>query len=283
MINCSKSCWYAGAITAAAVAVGAAFPAAAGAQATTGWTGPYVGGRLGYAFQRKDDKETILFDTDLNGSFGDTVSTAAGANAFSPGFCGGAALGRTPASGCADDKDGTDWAVHAGYDVELGGFVAGLVADYGRTRVEDNVSAFSTTPASYTMTRRMRDNASVRARVGAALGETLFYGTGGLAWGKVRNSFTTTNTANVFTNTGNEDAWGYRFGGGIEHRVARNFSIGIQYLYTSLKDDDFRVRAQGPAPATNPFILKNTSGTDFARSGDRFNWHSAHVAVNFRF
>ncbi|HEX8534777.1 MAG TPA: outer membrane beta-barrel protein [Allosphingosinicella sp.] len=280
MFKGSNAWFQAGAIAAAATA----FPAAAPAQdGTAGWSGPYVGGRLGYAFQPKDRNETILFDTDLNGSFGDTVNTTTGANAFSPGFCGGRALDRTPAAGCAGDTDGTDWAVHAGYDMDLGGIVAGVVADYGRTHVEDSVAAFSTTPAFYTMTRHMRDNASIRARVGAALGETLFYGTGGLAWGKVRNRFATSNTANTFTNSGNEDAWGYRYGGGVEHRVAPNFSVGFQYLYTSLKDDDFRVRAQGPAPATNPFILKNAGGTDFARSGERFNWHSAHVSVNFRF
>ena len=247
------------------------------------WTGPYVGGRLGYAFQRNDDGETILFDTNLDGNFDDNVNTAAGANAFSPGFCGGAAADRTPAAGCGDDRDGTDWAVHAGYDVQLGSFVVGVVGDYGRTNISDSVAAFSTTPAFYTMTRRLRDNASIRARAGVALGDTLVYGTGGALWGKVRNSFATSNGVNSFTNTGNDDGWGYRAGGGIEHRVSRNFSIGAQYLYSSLKDDDYRVRALGPAPATNPFILRNSSGTDFARSGDRFNWHSAHVTASFRF
>lgn len=268
----------------ACVAVGALLPSSALAQdSEAGWTGAYVGGRLGYAFQRSDRDETILFDTNLDGSFEDTVTTAAGANAFSPGFCGGAATGPTPATGCRDDRDGTDWAVHAGYDLELGGLVVGLVGDYGRTSISDSVAAFSTTPAFYTMTRRMRDNASIRARVGVGLGNTLIYGTGGAAWGKIRNSFATSNTANSFTNTGNEDSWGYRVGGGIEQRVAPNFSIGLQYLHTSLKDDDYRVRAQGPAPATNPFIRTNASGTDFARSGDRFNWHSAHVTASFRF
>lgn len=250
---------------------------------TASWTGPYVGGHLGYSFQNDDDSETVLFDTNLDGDFGDTVTTAAGANAFSPGFCGGRALGGRPDAGCGDDRDGTDWAAHAGFDYQLGSIVVGVVGEYGRNNITDSVAAFSTTPASYTLTRRLRDNAALRARAGVALGDTLIYGTGGIAWGKIRNSFATTNVANTFTNTGNEDAWGYRAGGGVEQRVAPNFSIGLQYLYTSLKDDDFRVRAQGPAPAANPFIRTNASGTDFARSGDRFNSHSAHVTASFRF
>ena len=259
-----------------------AAPAAA-QSADQSWTGPYVGGRLGYAFQKSDKGETVLFDTDLDGSFGDTVTTGTGANAFSPGFCGGSAQGRTPAGNCADDRDGTDWAAHAGFDYQIGPVVVGLVGDYGRTDISDSVAAFSTTPAFYTLTRELRSNASLRARAGVASGNTLVYGTGGVAWGRIRNSFATSNTANAFTNTGNEDAWGYRVGGGVEQRLGGGFSIGAQYLYTSLKDDDFRVRAGGPAPAGNPFLRANPSGTDFARSGDRFNSHSAHVAVSFRF
>jgi outer membrane immunogenic protein len=255
----------------------------AAAQEADSWTGPYVGGRLGYSFQGDDDNETILFDTDLNGTFGDTITTAAGANAFSPGFCGGAALANTPDRGCREDQDGTDWAVHAGFDYQLGSIVVGVVGEYGRTYIDDSVAAFSTTPAFYTMTRRLTDNAALRARAGFALGDTLVYGTGGVAYGKIRNSFATSNAVNSFTNTGNDNAWGYRVGGGLEQRVSRNFSIGVQYLYTSLEDEDFRVRVAGPAPATNPFIRTNPNGTDFARSGDRFNSHSAHVTASFRF
>ena len=262
----------------------AAAPAAAQSSGAESWTGPYVGGRLGYAFQPSDKNETVLFDTDLNGSFDNIVTTGTGANAFSPGFCGGAATSRTPpAGGCGDDRDGTDWAAHAGFDYQMGSVVVGVVGEYGRTDISDSVAAFSTTPAFYTLTRKLKDTASLRARVGFASGNTLVYGTGGVAWGKIRNSFSTSNTANVFTNSGNDDAWGYRAGGGIEQRLRGGFSIGVQYLYTSLKDDDFRVRAGGPAPAGNPFLRTNASGTDFVRSGDRFNSHSAHVTASFRF
>ena len=250
----------------------------------TDWTGPYFGGRLGYTSQGEDKDETILFDTDLNGEFGDTVNTAAGVNAFPRGFCGGAA-GGVNTTRCSD-RDGTEWAVHAGYDYQFGGsLVAGVVAEYGRSTIVDSVTAFSSTPAFYTFTRRLRDNASVRARAGFAIGDSLIYGTGGVAYGKIRNSFTTSNRVNTFTeSSGDEDAWGYRAGGGVEHRFAPNFSLGGQYLYTSLKDDDFTVRTGGiNIPVSNPFILRNPNGTDFRRSGDRFNSHNFSVVASFRF
>lgn len=254
------------------------------AQDTTSWTGPYVGGQLGYGFQPKDRNEAVLFDNNLDGTFDDTVRTATGANAFSPGTCGGAAAATMPAQGCTSDRDGVDWKVHAGYDMQFGNIVLGVVGDYGRATINDSVTTFSTTPASYTMTRRLRDNASIRARAGYAFGDTLLYGTGGGAWGKIRNSFASTNVANTFTGSGNDDAWGYRAGGGIEQRLAPNFSIGAQYLFTSLKDKGYTVRtARGTSPANNPFVLVNANGTDFQRSGNRFNSHVAAVTANFRF
>ncbi|HEX8375725.1 MAG TPA: hypothetical protein VF606_11160, partial [Geminicoccaceae bacterium] len=78
------------------------------------WTGGYVGVQLGYNLQPRDRNETILFDTDLNGSFGENVNTAVGANAFSPGFCGGSASGTGPSAGCRGDRDRPFGAVHAG-------------------------------------------------------------------------------------------------------------------------------------------------------------------------
>jgi len=260
------------------------FAAPASAQDERGWTGAYGGVRVGIGADRGGDDETVLFDTNLDGTFGENVNTSAGADAFSPGFCGGRARAAQAAGGCRSNEDGLDVAAHLGFDVQLGGsFVVGLVGDFGRADISDSVSAFSTTPANYVITRRLRDNASLRARAGVAFGDTLAYATGGLAWGRIRNSFQTTNTANTFTNRGNDDAWGYRVGGGIEERIGRNLTLGIQYLYTSLKDDDFRVRAAGPAPATNPFIRQNANGTDFARSRDRFDTQSLSLTMGFRF
>jgi outer membrane immunogenic protein len=252
---------------------------------STDWTGLYVGGRLGYTSQNADNDETILFDTDLNGAFDDTVNTSAGANAFARGFCGGAAPTATT-NGCSD-RNGTEWAAHVGYDYQLGGsFVVGAVAEYGRSTIEDSVTAFSSTPAFYTFTRRLRDHASLRARAGFALGNTLIYGTGGIAYGKIKRSFSTSNSVNTVTLTeGDDKAFGYRAGGGVEHKVSDNFSIGAQYLYTSLKDNDgFTARIGGAnVPVSNPFILKNKGGTDLIRSSNRFNSHNISVVTSFRF
>lgn len=45
-----------------------------------------------------------MFDTNRDGNFNDTVRTTLGANAFSEGFCQGAAQGRTPLTAAAPAK-----------------------------------------------------------------------------------------------------------------------------------------------------------------------------------
>jgi outer membrane immunogenic protein len=265
-----------------------ATPALAQTDGDHPFDGIYVGGSVGAAVQPNDGgKSSILFDRDLNGSFGDTVTTVAGADAFSPGFCGGAATG-TANTDCTNDKDGVEYYGRIGADTHMGPVVIGVMGEFGRPEINDSVTAFSTTPARYTMTRTLDYTASIRGRVGLTplpARTTLFYATGGALYGKVKNSFSTSNTANSFTLNGDKDAWGFSGGGGIEQKIGQNFSIGLEYIYNELKDDKGRVRV-GPGtapPATNPFLLAGAGGTDFRRSDDKFRWHSLRVTAAFRF
>lgn len=249
--------------------------------------GNYVGGSVGVAVQPNDGgNSSIRFDRDLNGSFGDTVTTVAGANAFSPGFCGGVASG-TGNQDCRNDKDGIEYYGRVGADTHFGPVVIGVMGEFGRPEISDSVSAFSTTPARYTMTRELDYTASIRGRIGLTPGSqrtTLFYVTGGALYGKVQNSFTTSNTANSFTTNGDSDAWGFSGGGGVEQKIGRNFSVGLEYVYNELQDDNARVRVgPGTAAATNPFLLAGAGGTDFRRSDDEFRWHSLRFTAAFRF
>ena len=52
---------------------------------------------------------------------------------------------------------------------------------------------------------------------------------------------------------------------------------------TGLNDkDEFTVRVQGPAPATNAFILTNAAGTDLRRA-DQFDFYSVRFTAGYRF
>lgn len=273
----------------------ALFPVSAQAQTDNKadhFDGPYVGGFIGYNFQGQDGNETLLFDTNLDGSFDDTVNTPTNPNAFSPGFCGGA-NGGTANVGCQNDFDGIAYGGRLGFDKRMGNFVLGAVIEGSNDKTRDRVSGFSTTPARYTFSREADVRANARLRLGYTPGGgALFYVTGGGAYARMDNRFTTTNTVNSFDRlNGNvnqrTNAYGYAAGGGAEVMVTNNVSLGLEYLYTDLKDDDYVVnfgaKADGTTPAGNAFILDNAEGTDVKRSGENFRTHGVRASLNFRF
>lgn len=270
----------------AAAAIGALTAASAAQAQTAGdWTGPYIGGVAGYGWQAENDgDESIVFDTNLDGTYGDTVRTGTGADAFAPGFCEGRTYNATPASACGGNDDGTEFGVRAGYDWQFGNIVAGVLGEAVRADVKDSVTAFSSTPASYTMARELDGMVAARARIGYAMGATLPYVTGGYVGADVKRSFSSTNAANTFTQVSDSEKWthGWQLGGGVEHMVTSDLSLGLEYLYSRLDDEGYTVRASG-GPAGGPFTSVNGAGTDFQRTNDEFNIHSVRMAATYRF
>ncbi|MBE1526129.1 outer membrane immunogenic protein [Sphingopyxis sp. OAS728] len=247
------------------------------------FNGPYISVGGGASLQGSDRGETLTFDTNRDGTYGDPVNTSGGTDAFAPGFCNGAATG-TANSGCRNDKDGPEFFGRLGYDRRMGNFVLGAVVEGGHSAARDSVSGFSTTPASYTMSREADYQANARLRAGYTPGGgALFYVTGGGAYARLDNKFTTSNTANSFADNGKTNGWGYAAGGGAEVMVTNNISVGLEYLYTDIKDKDYVVNVgAGTAPPTNPFLL-NGGGTDIQRSNAHFRTHSVRGAISYRF
>jgi opacity protein-like surface antigen len=273
---------FSAAALAALVVTGAGAGAAQAQDAS--WSGPYLGSYAGGSKHAKNKNETVLFDTNLDGVYGDTVRTSTGANAFSPGFCDGSAFGTTPATGCFKDETGFEFGVRAGYDMQFGPFVVGALVEASRLDVDDHVTAFSTTPASYSLKRTLKRQGAVRARAGYAMGDTLFYGTGGASRGQIEHNYFSTNSVNQFPRSGKRWQNGWQAGGGVEHRFFPNLTFGAEYIYTRYDDaDGMTLRAVGPAPATNPFLLVNPAGTNFRRSQDKLNVHSVRITSAYRF
>ena len=228
-----------------------------------------------------------MFDRDFDGQFDDTVVlNGTTTNAFSPGSCDGGALGQAASGGCDVDPTGVEAAVRLGYDMQFGSFVFGVLGELSGADAEDSVTSFSSTPAAYVFKRELETMAALRLRAGFAAGSGLYYVTAGGAQAKIENSFRTTNTANSFTERVNEDeADGYQLGAGIEWRLAPNFTLTGEYLFTNLQAGDYVVRfGPGTAGPTNPFILPpNTQGTDVTRSNDDMELHALRLGMNVRF
>lgn len=269
------------AVSAAALAL-VAVPASA-----QDWSGPYIGGYAGYLMPSQDEDERILFDTNLDGTYGDTVRTTTAADAFSPGFCDGNPNANNAAAGCRDDENGNgEVGIRGGYDFQAGSWVFGVVGEAGIAGAEDAVTAFSTTPASYTFEREVTSLAAVRGRVGYAMGAYLPYVTAGYAMAQVENTYSTSNAANSFSPTRSTgDADGFQVGAGVEKWLTSNITVGVEYLYSDLDVNDPLVVRTGPgtAPATNPFLLVNTAGTNQIRSSDSIELHSFRVTASVRF
>lgn len=261
-----------------------AFAAPAFAQTAASWTGFYTGGGVGYSEQSGNDGELVLFDTNRDGVFGDTVRTGAGVDAFSPGFCNGGAMGRTPADGCRFSDGNLNLSLRAGYDWQVGSWVFGGVIDIAQVRLGEDVTAFSTTPASYTFARDLESTVALRARGGYAFDRYLAYGTAGFVRGEIDHSFSTTNTVNSFTLSNPDDTMGYQVGAGIEMLWGEHLSFGLEYLYTSIEDDEFTVDVgPGTSPITSPFRIVNPAGTFFSRDEDEFDYDTISATIAWRY
>lgn len=264
---------------------GVAAPALA--QSVPDWSGPYIGIYGGVLENNEDAGESLVFDRDFDGQFDDTVVLSGTTNsAFSPGSCDGSANGQAASGGCDVDPTGVEAAIRLGYDMQFGSFVFGVLGELSGANVEDTVTSFTTTPAAYVFSRELETMAALRLRAGFAAGSGLYYVTAGGAQAKIENSFRTTNTVNSFTERVNEDeADGYQLGAGLEWRLAPNFTLTGEYLFTNLQAGDYVVRfGPGIAGPTNPFILPpNTAGTDVTRSNDDMELHALRLGMNVRF
>jgi outer membrane immunogenic protein len=230
-----------------------------------GWTGFYAGVHGGYTFGDNDDN-FLVFDTDLDGRFDDTVRTPLGADAFSPGFE-------------SDSDDGFNGGGRLGYDQQFGGFLLGVVGEVSYFDIGDEVTGNSTTPAFYTFERDLDFLASGRVRGGVAFDRFLVYATGGFAYGSIDYSFETNSPANLASvSEGDEDAWGYTVGGGVEALLTSNVSIGLEYLYTDLDVDTQTARFD-----SGPFAADNTDGTDIRADDDEFAFHTIRGVLTYRF
>lgn len=249
--------------------------------------GLYIAASGGYDTQGNDIGSQVEFDRNLDGNFTDSVTTAAGANAFSTGFCNGRAqeATRLPA-GCETDRNRASYYGRIGLDKQFGNIVIGIVGEFGKTEIVDYTSAFSTTPANYVFSRSIDWEASGGLRAGYAADRTLFYGVGKFGYARIDHRFTSTNTANSFTTVlDDRDRKGFVVGGGVESLITDRISIGLEYSYHDYKDDDYRVLVgRGNAAATNPFVLApNITGTNLRRTDDNFRWHSFRGVIGFRF
>ena len=248
------------------------------------YNGPYIAISGGLAAQNDHGNDSITFDTNRDGKFFDVVNLAAGGNAFSPGFCNGGFTSASSTASCSPDHDAAQYAVRVGYDNRYGDLVMGVLVEGSKNDAYESTTAFSTSPAAYGFSRGVDYAISARARIGYAPGQRgLMYVTGGPSYARMNHSFTTTNTANSFTQVNDDKmVWGYQAGAGAEVGLGGGVTLGMEYLYNQYHDNKYYVAiGNGTAGPTNPFVLAggvNAKPTDY-----RYSFHTFSAVLGFRF
>jgi outer membrane immunogenic protein len=188
------------------------------------WAGFFIGGTVGYGIGRNDSTFTEP------GGFLQPASTEA--FSLSPrGFDGGGILG---------------------YNWQFGSWVVGLEGDFqGSTGSGYLTSLLDGT----TIDQKLSWFGTARVRVGYSVGQALIYGTGGVAFGEVKEGITQGVASASFSHTKS----GFAVGGGIENKLdlfgllGPNWTTRTEYLFVDLGSisDTFVPAAGAPAQTLN--------------------------------
>jgi outer membrane immunogenic protein len=240
------------------------------------WTGFYIGGNVGYGW-------------DSSGSTG--ISVASTDPALAPALAAIVGAGAYPATLLPSAK-GVIGGGQIGYNWQLPPqWLVGLEADLQGSDIRGADSqtrspAFFDT-ASTGVTKSIDWFGTVRGRVGfLATPQWLLYGTGGLAYGQIKSTFTTTDlTAGCVPNAtlcangaSSSTRAGWTAGAGAEAMLVPNWSVKVEYLYVDLGRRSMNI----PSSTVSPVVFSTSTSfreqTVRAGLNYHFNWTGPVVA-----
>ncbi len=254
------------------------------ARATVTWTGFYTGLNIGFGAQ--SSTATFVGNDPL------MTAVLAGTTGLP---------GATPASAVNVDPRGATAGLQLGYTWKLNpAWVAGVEADLNGSGIRgEGTSSYTLLTGTPPFTLAARQEISwfgtLRAKLGwLANDNLLLYGTGGLAYGRVKEGaslmmtgigtnittafgfgYLCTGGVPCFTGESSRFSAGWTLGGGAELAIASNVSLKAEYLYVNLGADTVRVVAVNP-PAPNAAASFNAQ----FRAAD---FHLGRIGLNYRF
>jgi outer membrane immunogenic protein len=165
------------------------------------WSGCYLGGDVGYGWQRDKDNETVPATG---------APTGFSPNATYPnGVIGGGYLG-------------CNWQ-------PSGPWVIGLEGDLEGANIANATGVYAPSADFYRSNTQFQ--ASIRGRVGWAFGRGLLYGTGGAAFASIRDQYTGLEP-NGFTTNITDSRVGWTAGVGWEYAFTGNWIGRIEYRHS---------------------------------------------------
>ena len=228
------------------------------------WSGLYVGGHAGF------------------GQASSNISATPNGN-FVTGGAGAIELGGIIAANGAETitKSGALAGLHAGYDHKFGSVIVGIVGGisyYGlnSARVRGPFTSSFGTDTFIHENTNVTTVADLRLRLGTVVApRTMVYITGGIATGRrsfdesVRFVTGTTLANNTYAASFSGSKTGATFGAGVEYAIAKNWTLGAEYLHTDLGT----VWANG----------SNPSGTAGIAYSERLRLDAVKLLLNYKF
>lgn len=197
------------------------------------WTGGYVGLHAGYAWGRESDNlSEFILQPEVTG--------VTEADRF--------------------DVDGFVGGLHAGYNWQSGSFVYGVEGDIDYTNVKGDHD-FDIGGGTGNLSLNSDWQGSVRLRAGYAVDTWLFYGTGGVAFGRAEleasaSGYDTVSDKNTHV--------GWTLGAGVEKAFTPNWVGRLEARYTDFGSENYNL------------------GTDFGESVES-DWNQTAVTVGLSY
>ncbi|OZV71192.1 hypothetical protein BI319_00070 [Brucella melitensis] len=171
--------------------------------------------------------------------------------------------------------------VQAGYNWQLAnGLVLGGEADFQgstvKSKLVDNgdlsdigVAGNLSGDESFGLETKVQWFGTVRARLGFTPTERLMvYGTGGLAYGKVKTSLSAYDDGESFSAGNSKTKAGWTLGAGVEYAVTNNWTLKSEYLYTDLGKRSFN------------YIDEENVNINME---NKVNFHTVRLGLNYKF
>lgn len=251
------------------------------------WTGAYVGGTAGYAF---DSNNALLFNGNQVATQGTLTRgvypTVPGFR--SDGFTGGGTIGYNFSTQSLPVVNGLAGGLAGGFGGA--GLVIGVEADAAYTDLNSGRGFTGTNGFGSTIGTRTDFVGTARGRLGVAFDRLLVYGTGGFAYGGVRDNVQFRNGAGaaVFTGNQNKIQTGYAYGGGVEYALPTTSFVNVfgssavtlkaEYLHYDLGRSSFGVNG-----AAGSFTARDRVTGDLVRAGLNFKFGAPVVPVVARY
>jgi outer membrane immunogenic protein len=232
------------------------------------WSGFYIGGHLGGKWADHDGD--IFLDQFLG---------------FTP-------LGLAAFGNGGNDETAFIGGGQIGFNWQAGGWVFGVEGDFSATSAERTfvccgplVPPFPLSPFVQGDIFSVKNDwqASVRGRLGYAWDRFLVYGTAGVAFANLEATVALVGVPGIFVSA-SDTLTGWTAGGGIEFGLWDNWSLGVEYRFSSFDASDFNhgnliLDPIINSPLRSSFDLETHEVT--ARLNYRFSWWGAPAGLRF--